>query len=888
MPSYDWNTFGSTALNGSASNDQFGCSVAFNSSGTILAVGSSYNDNTGYNAGCVNVYQYSSGAWSQIGDVINAEAAGDSFGVNLSLNADGTILAVGASGNDGNGTNSGSVRVYQYSNGAWAKIGGDIYGEATYNYFGGNVSLSDDGTILAASSVYNNGTAGTQTGSVRVYKYSSGSWTQIGSDIDGEAAYDHASIISLSSDGTILAIGAPLNDGNGENAGSVRVYQYSNSAWTKLGADIDGGAAGDYFGTSVALSSNGTILAASALYSATTTTEKTCSVSVYQYNGSTWSQIGSVINGESYNSNFGTSISLSSDGTNLAVGAKVSGKVYVYQYSNGSWSQLGSTISGLTTYEYFGTSVALSSDGEILACGIPNANGTYDTSGKVKVYQYTANNTISTNETVDSISDGTVTLSDGVTVTSVTGGDIIVSGDATISDLTTSTSDVTINSGKTLSVNSGTFSGRLSGSGRLNKKGSGTLNIGGSSNSSYTGSVNISQGKIKLTNNSLGLGSGTVSLGSGSTGATLEINSSSTSYILNNITASSSGENLLYNSGSSTVTTYGTLTKNGTTLTLAGNISVGSSIIGTAANSDIMVGNTTYTGNATYTSGGSYTYNGATTVTSGSTFTLEDGVSLPNSDVTIESGAAFVLSYSSAAISAKSIVLNGAMDVYISTDLSEGSYSIFEYNSKSGSTTTATIHYTGSNASLVTLSGTFGASGYTIIVSAVTVTPATGNVCFPAKTPVLTNQGYIHIDEMNPAIHTIRNKKIFAITKTVSHEKHLVRIGKNALGMNYPNKTTRISQNHKVFYKGEMIEAKHLVELVENVTFIPYKGEVLYNVLLDEHEKMQVNNLIVETLHPEHKVSKLYRMLNKMNVSQHSDAISLFNKYDREQRSAFR
>ena len=71
-------------------------------------------------------------------------------------------------------------------------------------------------------------------------------WKQLGSDIDGEAASDNSGrSVSLSNDGTIVAIGAYLNDGNGLSAGHVRVYQYASGSWTKLGSDIDGELAGD-------------------------------------------------------------------------------------------------------------------------------------------------------------------------------------------------------------------------------------------------------------------------------------------------------------------------------------------------------------------------------------------------------------------------------------------------------------------------------------------------------------------------------------------------------------------------------------------------------------------------------------------------------------------
>ena len=52
------------------------------------------------------------------------------------------------------------------------------------------------------------------------------SWSQLGSDIDGEASSDYSGVsVALSSDGTIVAVGAHGNDGAGSNAGHVRVYE---------------------------------------------------------------------------------------------------------------------------------------------------------------------------------------------------------------------------------------------------------------------------------------------------------------------------------------------------------------------------------------------------------------------------------------------------------------------------------------------------------------------------------------------------------------------------------------------------------------------------------------------------------------------------------------
>ena len=60
---------------------------------------------------------------------------------------------------------------------------------------------------------------------MRVYQYSGSSWSQLGSDINGEAVNDYSgNAVSLSSDGTVVAIGAYRNNGGGDDYGHVRVY----------------------------------------------------------------------------------------------------------------------------------------------------------------------------------------------------------------------------------------------------------------------------------------------------------------------------------------------------------------------------------------------------------------------------------------------------------------------------------------------------------------------------------------------------------------------------------------------------------------------------------------------------------------------------------------
>ncbi len=116
-------------------------------------------------------------------------------------------------GNDGNGTSSGHVRIYQYNNNSWSQLGADINGEAANDTSGYSVSLSSDGSRVAIGA-YNNDAGGSNSGHVRIYDYNGSAWAQVGADINGEAANDRSGRSdSLSSDGSRVAIGAEGNNG---------------------------------------------------------------------------------------------------------------------------------------------------------------------------------------------------------------------------------------------------------------------------------------------------------------------------------------------------------------------------------------------------------------------------------------------------------------------------------------------------------------------------------------------------------------------------------------------------------------------------------------------------------------------------------------------------
>jgi len=153
-------------------------------------------------------------------------------------------------------------------------------------------------------------------------------------------------------------------------------------------------------------------------------------------------------------------------------------------------------------------------------------------------------------------------------------------------------------------------------------------------------------------------------------------------------------------------------------------------------------------------------------------------------------------------------------------------------------------------------------------------------ICFPAGTPVSCDQGVISINNINAKRHTIRGKKIVAITRTITEEKQLVCIKKDAFSKNIPCQDTITSMNHSFFYKGKMVKAKDLVNMIDSVRFVEYDGCILYNVLLEKHDKMVVNNLIAETLHPENRIAKIlnYFAQSKFSIEGENDLLQYANK----------
>ncbi len=407
-------------ISGDSPYESFGRALSINNDGTRVAIGGAFNDIGGENAGHVRVFEYTNGAWSQLGNDILGEYPGDTSGTSVSISNDGTIVAIGAKGNEDNGNNAGHVRVYKYENNSWNQLGGDIDGE-TDDQLGINLSMSNDGTIVGIASPYNS--SGIDSGHTRVYQYTNGAWNQLGGDIEGETVNDNSGTsISMNGNGTIIAIGADSNDGNGRDSGHTRVYQYNNGTWIQMGTDIDGEARDDKSGISVSMSDDGTTVAIGANGN-DGNGGNSGHTRIYQYVSGAWLQLGNDIDGEGATNYSGTAVSMNNDGTSVAIGAYLnsgngsySGHTRVYKYSEGSWNQLGSDIDGEAAYHYAGIAVSMSDNGSKIAVGT--------NVGSVNVYEFIAPPKINSVSLTSNNTNITVTTDSNVYNTNSASGDL--------------------------------------------------------------------------------------------------------------------------------------------------------------------------------------------------------------------------------------------------------------------------------------------------------------------------------------------------------------------------------------------------------------------------------------------------------------------------------
>lgn len=359
-------------------NNNYGTAVALSADGSTLAVGTpDAGDTATPYSGVVYVYQRSGTQWTEsaILKASNAESY-DEFGRALAFSADGNTLVIGApserSASDNPSDNSiygaGAAYIFSKVSGAWSQT---AYLKAAvtptnFEQFGTSVAISPDGSVVAVGEPYRTVAAEAYAGSAYVFVRSGSSWTRVGPlNTPAPVQYvNFGSSIALDSQGATLVVGAPYEDVAGVvDAGAAHVYTRSGNTWsyarTVAAQTLQ---ANSYFAGVLSLSSDGSTLAVGAQYEdipGTTVLFSTGAAYLFGLSSTGATQIArlgpSSLNEYDY---FGGSLELSRDGNTLVVGARgddsstagaggaptdnsmqESGAAYVFVRNGSTWSQ---------------------------------------------------------------------------------------------------------------------------------------------------------------------------------------------------------------------------------------------------------------------------------------------------------------------------------------------------------------------------------------------------------------------------------------------------------------------------------------------------------------------------------------------------------------------
>lgn len=308
--------------------------------------------------------------------------AGDDFGYSMDISANGEVMVVGAYLDDDIGTYSGAAYVYRKVNNSWVEeaklVGSGIIGNTR---FGNDVSISGDGNTIAVSAARIN----SYRGAVYLYKRHLGSWVENTILVAADAANSDyfGQAIDLSNDGTRIAIAAYYDDEVAYNTGSIYMFHENGLAWVQQAKlVVNDPEANDSIGYSITLSSDGNTMIAG-------TTRKGVAGNyigaayVFTWNGLNWVQTQKLTASDGISADyFGFSVAASSNGNVIAVGAtgtddkgKNSGSVYIYKKIVDSWIQTNKIITATNILsDQFGKRVSLSGDGTTMLVSSPYAN----------------------------------------------------------------------------------------------------------------------------------------------------------------------------------------------------------------------------------------------------------------------------------------------------------------------------------------------------------------------------------------------------------------------------------------------------------------------------------------------------------------------------------
>jgi PKD repeat protein len=288
--------------------DEFGTSVAIGDG--VVVVGAPFDDQLGTDAGAIYVFEVGpTGQWLQAQKLTaSGGAAGDNFGFSVAI--DGARFVVGSPLDDGIGSNSGSVHVFEHAS-PWTQVATLTASDAATNdRFGSSVAI--DGDRIVVGSPLDD--APTNAGAIYVFDWT-GSWTQTKVRASDAAANDEFGR-AVGVDGDRIVVGAALDDTPGTNAGSAYVFDKVGPSWVQTKLARADGAAGDEFGFSVAVSGNVVVVGA---YLDDDLGTSSGSAYVYEWDGLAW-QSDKLLAGDGVaGDRFGRAVVV--DGARLLVGA---------------------------------------------------------------------------------------------------------------------------------------------------------------------------------------------------------------------------------------------------------------------------------------------------------------------------------------------------------------------------------------------------------------------------------------------------------------------------------------------------------------------------------------------------------------------------------------
>jgi hypothetical protein len=382
-----------------AAGDEFGCAVAMDDDYAIVGAQNkriAYLGNVFKQQGAAYIYYRNNGVWEQQDAIYASDGEdGDFFGASVSISGDYAVI--GAWGDDiGAEANRGSIYIFVRSGTTWIQLAKFISPDGLANdFFGFSVGISDS-TIIAGAYGDNIG-ANINQGSAYIFELNGAGWNYRSKLTASDGGFDDSFGASVGISGAYIIIGAYLDDvGANMDQGSVySFYEFTNpGGWTsgqafhqKLTA-FDG-AAEDYYGVSVSVSSFGLAIGASGDDIGTNASQG----SAYTYfklpvGAALWGSAAKIIapNGAA-NDNFGISVSKT---TSYAVvgayradteGILNAGTVYVFNAS-GAFPTFRRKIEDDTATEdgYFGASVAISGFEIIIG-----AFGKYNNRGQIGV-----------------------------------------------------------------------------------------------------------------------------------------------------------------------------------------------------------------------------------------------------------------------------------------------------------------------------------------------------------------------------------------------------------------------------------------------------------------------------------------------------------------------